>query len=139
MAVTVGAGEMKDVLMAMEPQVMQKVADLPNQFGIRVGRRLPPPEAPTWPRTLIIASGVGLGISLTVGLSGLYLAATNDAGADAYAMGSGMILGGAIGLGLSVTGIVVGIAATPPPPQPVITISPALAKNQVGMGLSGTW
>jgi hypothetical protein len=133
----VGAGETKDVLMAMEPQVTQKIINLPTRVAANVSSR--PPEAPTWPRTLIIAGSVGLGVSVTVGGLGIYLAATSEKQSDAYGMGSGMIVGGLLGLGLSLTGIGVGIASTPPPPQPVITISPDLSKNHLGLGLQGTW
>jgi len=135
----VGAGETKDVLLAMEPQVMQKIVNLPTRVAANVSSRSP--EAPTWPKTLMIASGVVLGTSLGVGIAGVavWADAKERGAAEAQAAGLGMLIGGGMGLGLSVMGLVVGIASTPPPPQPVITISPDVSKNHVGLGLQGTW
>ncbi|UQA63443.1 hypothetical protein [Polyangium aurulentum] len=135
--VTVGAGELKELVIAMEPQVVHKVVNLPTRVMANVGNQ---PVQEKESRTLLYVSAVGVGVSLAAGITGIYLVATTDKKSDptSYAAGSGLLIGGGIGLGLSITGFMI-YSATRPQPQPVVTISPALSKNQVGLGLSGTW
>jgi hypothetical protein len=131
----VGAGEAKDVLMAMEPQVTQKVVNLPTHMTANVSSRSPQEEES---KVLLYVSAVGLGISVASGIIGGLVLYNSDKAPDSYDVGLGLVAGGAIGLGLSITGLVVYVNSRPQP-QPIITISPALAKNQVGLGLQGTW
>jgi hypothetical protein len=63
----VSAGETKDVLMAMEPQVMQRGVNLPTRVMASVGSGNPPPEES---KTLLYVSAAGLGISLAAGIVG---------------------------------------------------------------------
>jgi hypothetical protein len=131
----VGAGETKDVLMAMEPQVTQKIINLPTRVAANVSNR-PPEES----KTLLYVSAAGLGISLTAGGIGALVLYNSNKVSDpgSYNVGLGLLAGGIIGFGLSVTGLVVAIASKPTP-QPIITISPDLSKNHVGLGLRGVW
>jgi hypothetical protein len=134
----VGAGESKDVMMAMEPQVMQRVVNLPTRVMASVGSTNPPQEES---RTLLYVSAAGVGISLAAGIVGtmVYINGKENADREMTTVGTGLIVGGGITMGLSLTGLIVFVATPRPQPQPIINISPALARNQVGLGLSGAW
>ncbi|UQA59179.1 hypothetical protein [Polyangium aurulentum] len=133
----VGAGETKDVLLAMEPQVMQKIVNLPTRVAANVSSR--PPEAQE-SKTLLYVSAAGLAVSLGAGgIGGLVLYNSNkETDPGSYNAGLGLLAGGVIGFGLSVAGLVV-YGLSRPTPQPVITIAPEISKNQTGLGLRGTW
>jgi hypothetical protein len=134
----VGAGEVKDVMMAMEPQVMQRVVNLPTRVMASVGSGNPPQEES---KTLLYVSAAGVGLSLAAGIVGtmVYISGKDNADRDMTTVGTGLIVGGGITMGLSIAGFMVYVATPRPQPQPIINISPALAKNQVGLGLSGAW
>jgi hypothetical protein len=131
----VGAGETKDVLMAMEPQVTQKIINLPTRVAANVSNR-PPEES----KTLLYVSAAGLAVSLGAGIVGGVVLYNSDKESDSgsYTAGLGLVSGAGIGFGLSVAGLVV-YGLSRPTPTPIITISPDLSKNRVGLGLQGTW
>jgi len=131
----VGAGETKDVLMAMEPQVMQKIVNLPTRVAANVSSR-PPEES----KTLLYVSAAGLAVSLGAGITGYAVKDTGEKQSDSTLTnaGLGLLIGGGIGLGLSIAGLVV-YGLSRPTPQPVITISPDISQNRMGLGLQGTW
>jgi hypothetical protein len=133
----VGAGEVKDVLMAMEPQVMQKVVNLPMPLIANMSSQMPKQEES---KVLLYVSAAGMGISVAAGIIGLLLYNSDkETDPGSHNAGLGLVAGSAIGFGLSLTGLLV-FAATPrPQPQPIITISPPVAKNQLGLGLQGVW
>ncbi|UQA55671.1 tetratricopeptide repeat protein [Polyangium aurulentum] len=134
----VGAGEVKDVLMAMEPQVMQKVVKMPTPLMANVSGQLPKQEES---KTLLYVSAAGLGISVAAGIVGAVVWNNGDKqGNPAMSTaGTALLIGGGIGFGLSMTGFLIYVATPRPQPQPIITISPAVSRNQMGLGLQGTW
>jgi len=135
--VTVGAGELKELVVAMEPQVVHKVVNLPTRVMANVGNQ---PVQEKESRTLLYVSAAGVGLSLAAGIvgAGVWISGKERNNPDMITAGTALFIGGGIGLGLSITGLII-YNSTRPQPQPVFTISPALSKNQVGLGLSGTW
>ncbi|UQA55504.1 hypothetical protein [Polyangium aurulentum] len=53
--------------------------------------------------------------------------------------GTALLIGGGIGFALSMTGFLIYVATPRPQPPPIIRISPDVGKNQLGLGLQGTW
>ena len=76
---------------------------------------------------------------MAVGLSGIVLVATNEKRSGSFTAGTGMMIGSAIGAGLSLFEIGAGIASMPPAPTPKIVLSPEIAQERVGLGVRGIW
>ena len=122
---------------AQRAQIVHKVVNLPTRVMANVSNR---PAQEKESRTLLYVSAAGFGISLAAGLVGavVWISGKERDNPDMSTAGTALVIGGSIGLGLSITGFMI-YSATRPQPQPVVTISPALSKNQVGLGLSGTF
>jgi hypothetical protein len=129
----VGAGEVKDVLMAMEPQVMQKVVKLPTPLIANVSSQMPKQEES---KVLLHVSAAGIGISLAAVIVGAVVLSNGDkrGNPEMSTAGTALLIGGGIGLGLSVAGFTIYVAARRPQPPLIIRISPDLE-----LGLRGTW
>jgi hypothetical protein len=137
--VTISAGETKDVFLSMEERTIERIVRLPTRIAATVsmdpvtGR-----EQAVWPRHLLIASSGVLGASVAVGLSGIVLVATNEKQSGAFTAGTGMMIGSAVGAGLSLFGIGAAIASMPPAPTPKIELSPEIV-GQIGVRARGVW
>jgi hypothetical protein len=109
--------------------------NLPTGVAANVSNR-PPVES----KTLLYVSAAGLAGSLSAGTIACIILNKSDKESDrgSYNAGLGLLAGGVIGASLSVAGLIVYSLSRPPPTQ-VVTISPDISKNRVGLGLQGTW
>ncbi|UQA62653.1 PEGA domain-containing protein [Polyangium aurulentum] len=137
--VTLEPGETKDLFLSMEERTVERIVRLPTRIAASVSTDMR--EQTVWPRHLLIASSGVLGASVAVGFVGYWVRDTGREENDPSltTAGLGMLVGGGIGLGLSVFGIGAAIASMPPAPAPKIELSPEIAKGRMGIGLRGVW
>ncbi|MDI1435688.1 hypothetical protein [Polyangium sorediatum] len=99
--------------------------------------RPPTNDPPTWPKNLMMASSVGMGLggsALAMGLGQL----NNGDSKSSAATWTGVAAVGGILTGLSLTGFIIGLVSRPEPPPLNIIITPPLAKDACGVQLIGT-
>jgi hypothetical protein len=145
--VNVKAGEVKDLKIAMQERVLSQLVAFERPMHVSLNRYAAvDPEAQTgktWPRNLMIASGVAMGLGVGGLAGGLVL--VNSAKEDsARTVATGVAFTGGMLLGLGVTGLVIGIASRPDPAPPMVQITPQVVRNQhgnttgAGVTVSGT-
>ncbi|MDI1435687.1 hypothetical protein [Polyangium sorediatum] len=135
------AGEQKVLNIAMQQRIQSHYVAFPAApMNVSIHANISTAttnDPPTWPRNLMIASGVGMGLGV-VGLgTGLVFVNNAESKSDA-ATWTGVAATGALLLGLGVTGLIIGLASRPEPPPPSFVITPQFAKGAGGVQFTGT-
>ncbi len=138
--VEVGRGERKDLSIAMQERVNSHYLAFPSpaiNFSINAnvssGSR---EDQPTWPKGLMVASGIGIGVG--VGALAMGIVLTNNAKTEqAGNTWTGVAAGGGVLTGLSLTGLIIGLTSRPDPAPPNVIITPQVAKDGGGVSVSG--
>jgi hypothetical protein len=109
------------------------------------------PERPEWAKTLLYTSSAALGVSLAVGIVGFIVERQAVDDVTVKHAGIGMEVGGAIGLGFSLTGLLIALGSTPttvqniytqgstPKPSATLVVTPQIGPRMVGLGVQGTF
>ncbi|MDC0741095.1 hypothetical protein [Polyangium mundeleinium] len=137
--VDIKAGERKELRIAMQQRIHAQYVQFPTpplHFNINAnlssGAKGDPP---TWPKGLMVVSGVGMGLGVGAAGIGFGLASKGDASANTWyavgAVGCGLV-------GLSLTGLIIGMANRPEPPPPNVIITPQIAKDGGGVQFTAT-
>ncbi|MDI1480111.1 hypothetical protein [Polyangium sp. y55x31] len=138
--VEVGARERKPLSIAMQPKYETHFIGFSRPVNFSVNANLATGgknEEPTWPRNLMIGSGIGMGLGVGAVVTGLVL--RNDgSGGQSSAAWTGVAAAGGILTGLSLTGLIIGIASRPPEPPPNVIIQPSVSNDGAGVQLTGT-
>ncbi|MDI1442910.1 hypothetical protein [Polyangium sp. 6x1] len=136
--VEVGRGEKKDLSIAMQERVHSHYVAFPvTPMNVSINAnisRVSQDDPPTWPRNLMIGSGVGLGLGLGGLATGVLMAQKSPEQAGTW---YGVAVGGGILSALSVSGLVIGLANRPEPPPPNVIITPQFAKDGGGVQFTG--
>jgi len=133
------AGEDREIMIPLDregQELYRKQHGIPTRVQMSFGASAaPPPEAPTWPGKLLLGSGVGLGISAAMIVTGVVLTTPEAPN------WRGVTIGGGVLGGLSLTGIVVAAYgwATRTTPPPVINVQPVVNGQQTGVNVTGSW
>jgi len=135
------AGEQKVLNIAMQQRIQSHYVAFPAapmNISIHANiSKVPTNDPPTWPRNLMIASGVSMGLGV-VGLGmGLVFVNNAESKSDA-ATWTGVAATGVLLLGLGVAGMAIGIASRPEPSPPNVIITPQFAKGAGGVQVTGT-
>ncbi|MDI3283845.1 tetratricopeptide repeat protein [Polyangium sp. 15x6] len=141
-AVEVGKGERKDLSIAMQERVHSQIIGFERPVNFSINANLSTSsknDHPTWPRNLMVASGIGMGLGVGALVTGLIMNsnATSDASAT---LGQGIAYAGGGLTGLSLAGLIIGAAgiASRPTPTPNVIITPQIAKDGGGVQLAGS-
>ncbi|MRG93048.1 PEGA domain-containing protein [Polyangium spumosum] len=139
--VEVKAGEHKTLDIAMQQKVhSQYVAfPAPTQIHFNINANLSTgskSDQPTWPRNLMVASGIGMGLGAGALALGLVLR-SDEAGGQSSGVWTGVAAGGGVLAGISLAGLIIGLANRPDPPPPNVIIQPQIAKDGGGVQVSG--
>ncbi|MDI1446274.1 hypothetical protein [Polyangium sp. 6x1] len=139
--VDIKAGERKELRIAMQQRVhAQYVAfpAAPTNISINANlSRASKDDPPTWPKNLMVASGIGMGLGVAGLAVGLVLV-NNAESKSSAATWTGVAAAGGLMTGLSLTGLIIGLANRPEPPPPNVIITPQFAKGGAGVQLTGT-
>ncbi len=145
--VSIEAGEVKVLRIPMQRRIFSQTYEVTrpvapvhvnvSMAGYSSGGSAPvsssEPERPTWPRNLMIAGSVAMGVGVVGIGAGLVMRDGNTS--DAWKA----VVGGGIGiLGLGVTGLGIGLASRPDPEPPRVYITPSVAKEGTGLQLAVT-
>ncbi len=137
--VEVQKGEQKELSIAMQERINSHYVAFPSppiNFSINANLSTGSKEdQPTWPKGLMVASGVGLALGLGGLATGVLMAQRSPEQAGTW---YGVAVGGGILSALSVGGLVIGIANRPDPAPPNVIITPQVAKDGGGVQVSGT-
>jgi hypothetical protein len=144
--VELAAGQQKEVSIAMQARVHTQHIGYWMPISVNMNlQTAAPPEVPMWPRNVMIASGVGMGI----GTAGIVIGALGGQQADASKSSPwfGVGITGAALAGLSLSGLIIGVAAiaSRPSPPPII-LQPVISRDGKsgdveggGVAVSGKW
>ena len=139
--VDIKAGERKELRIAMQQRIHAQYVQFPTppiHFNLNAnlsnGAKGDPP---TWPQNLMIASGVGMGLGLGALAVGL-VQVNNAESKSAAATWTGVATVGGIVGGISLTGLIIGLASRPPEPPPNVIITPQIAKDGGGVQFTAT-
>ncbi|MDC0747738.1 hypothetical protein [Polyangium mundeleinium] len=139
--VDIKAGERKELRIAMQQRIHSQYVAFPAapmNVSIHANiSRTSKDDPPTWPKGLMVASGVGMGLGVAGLATGLVFV-NNAESKSSAATWTGVAAAGGMLLGLGVTGLIIGMANRPEPPPPNVIITPQFAKGEGGVQLSGT-
>ncbi|MDC3959916.1 PEGA domain-containing protein [Polyangium jinanense] len=138
-SVEVKAGEEKTLSIAMQRRIQSHYVAFPaTPMNVSIHANISTAskaDPPTWPKGLMVASGIGMGFGVGAAGIGFGLASKGDASANTWyavgAVGCGLV-------GLSLTGLIIGLANRPEPPPPNVIITPQFAKGAGGVQFTGT-
>ncbi|MDI1432072.1 hypothetical protein [Polyangium sorediatum] len=139
--VDIKAGERKELRIAMQQRIHAQYVQFPTppiHFNINANlSNGAKGDQPTWPRNLMIGSGVGLAFGLGGLVTGLIMN-VNAPDDGTVTTGKGLAYAGGILSALSVGGLVIGLASRPEPPPPNVIITPQIAKDGGGVQFTAT-
>ncbi|MDI3288643.1 tetratricopeptide repeat protein [Polyangium sp. 15x6] len=137
--VEVKAGETAEVIIPMQQRIQTQVIGFERPLNVNMRGYSPDPQdgKPTWPKNLIIASVVGMGLGTGALAMGLVFRDTEDAATRRAWTGVAGAGGGL--LGLSVIGLGIGIASLPQAPAPSVYIAPSVSNETMGVSATGNW
>ncbi|MDI3281761.1 PEGA domain-containing protein [Polyangium sp. 15x6] len=139
-SVEVQAGEEKTLSIAMQRRIQSHYVAFPaTPMNISIHANISKAskdDQPTWPRNLMIASGVTMGLGVGGLATGLVFV-NNAESKSSAATWTGVAAAGGMLLGLGVIGMSVGIASRPEPPPPNVIITPQFAKGAGGVQVTG--
>ncbi|TKD09491.1 hypothetical protein [Polyangium fumosum] len=134
------AGEQKVLNIAMQQRIQSHYVAFPAApINIRIHANLSSGSKdaqPTWPRNLMIASGVGMGLGVVGLVTGLIMN-VNAPDDGTVTTGKGLAYAGGGLVGLSLTGLIIGLASRPDPAPPNVIITPQIAKDGGGVQFTG--
>ncbi|WP_170319941.1 hypothetical protein, partial [Polyangium spumosum] len=132
--VKIGPGERQPLSIAMQLRYESHHVAFGRPVSLNINANLGERSEPTWPRNLMIASGVGIGLGLGGLITGLIMN-VNAPDDGTVTTGKGLAYAGGIVGALSVTGLIIGIASRPTPPN--VIIQPQVSNDGGGIGVSG--
>ncbi|MDI3291792.1 PEGA domain-containing protein [Polyangium sp. 15x6] len=139
--IEIEAGERKAVQIAMQQRIQGHYLAFPAtpiKTSIHADiSRATNNDQPTWPKGLMIASGVGMWLGVAALAVGL-VQVNNAESKSAAATWTGVATVGGILGGLSLTGLIIGLVNRPEPPPPNVIITPQFAKGAGGVQVTGT-
>jgi hypothetical protein len=138
--VDIKAGERKELRIAMQQRIHSQYVAFPAapmNISIHANISKAPNDPPTWPRNLMTASGVSMGLGVVGLVTGLVFVNNAESKSDA-ATWTGVAATGGLLLGLGVTGLIVGLAYRPEPSPPNVIITPQFARGEGGVQVTGT-
>ncbi|MDI3283858.1 hypothetical protein [Polyangium sp. 15x6] len=136
--VEVGPGERKPLSIAMQTKYDTHFVGFSRPVNFSVNANLATGgknEEPTWPTKLMIASGVGIGLGVGAVVTGLVMV-NNAESKSAAATWTGIAAAGGILTGISLTGLIIGVASRPR--EPSVIIQPSVSNDGAGVQLTGT-
>ncbi|MDC0747552.1 hypothetical protein [Polyangium mundeleinium] len=134
------AGEQKVLNIAMQQRIQSHYVAFPAapmNVSIHANISRATNDPPTWPRNLMIASAVSMGLGIGGLATGLVFVNNAESKSDA-ATWTGVAAAGGMLLGLGVIGMGIGVASRPEPPPPNVIITPQFAKGAGGVQVTGT-
>ncbi len=138
--ISLKAGERKTLSIAMQHRVHSQIIGLEKPITMNINMRGyekdPKGDKVTWPKSLMIASSVGLALGLGGLVTGLVL--SRDEEAQNSGVWTGVAVGGGIIGALSVGGLGIGIASRPDPTAPAVYITPQIARDGGGVSVAGS-
>ncbi|MDI3290204.1 hypothetical protein [Polyangium sp. 15x6] len=140
-SVEVKAGEEKTLSIAMQRRIQSHYVAFPaTPMNISIHANISKAstdDPPTWPKNLMIVSGIGMGIGAGALALGLVLR-SDESQLQSSGLWTGVAAGGGVLAGLSLTGLIIGLANRPEPPPPNVIITPQFAKGAGGVQVTGT-
>ncbi|MDI1483517.1 hypothetical protein [Polyangium sp. y55x31] len=136
------AGERKTLNIAMQHRIQSQYVAFPAApLNISINASLSTTtkvDPPTWPKSLMIASGVGMAVGLGALVTGLVFVNNADSKSEASTW-TGVAAVGGIVSAMSLGGFLIGFASRPEPPPPNVIITPQFAKDGGGVHFTGVW
>jgi len=142
--IVVKAGEERMISLLLVPEgeaLHRNLFGVPTKVQLSVeGKMSETPKAPLWPPGVMIGSGIGIGVSATLIVTGLVKTSNAKTDDNSMVWQSVTIGGGVLG-GLSLAGLVVGAVgwAMRPTTPPNIIVQPVITHQTTGAAVSGHW
>ena len=156
------AGESREINAPLQARLYDRIAIIPSMTPVLSVNPFERREPEPWGRPTLVTSGIVMGLSVGVGIAGVAMMVTGGTRDDTtYKGGLATVIVAGAGLGLSLTGLVVGLVSIPPqpgielrygeeptpgarqvkhePPAKPVTVSPAVGRDSLGLTAQGVF